>query len=69
MTAPVPPAPRFPGGMATAPEVAAGGTCGHPACTCAVDAGRTYCCRACARAGEASADCRCGHFGCTARTF
>lgn len=61
--------PRFPGGMMTAPEVAPGGTCAHPACSCAVEPGWAFCCRACARASEADDTCRCGHFGCAARAF
>jgi len=60
--------PMFPGGMETAPEVMPGG-CAHSACMCAVESGQTYCCRACARAGEESDACACGHFGCTARSF
>ncbi|HSE95124.1 MAG TPA: hypothetical protein VLD61_04495 [Methylomirabilota bacterium] len=61
--------PQFPGGMDVAPEVAPGGGCAHGPCTCAVEAGRAYCCRACARAGEDADRCRCGHFGCTDRAF
>lgn len=58
--------PVFPGGMETAPESAPGG-CAHSACLCAVERGQRYCCLACARAGEDSDGCDCGHFGCTAR--
>ena len=68
MTA-APPLPRFPGGPAAAPEVTPGGGCANPACSCLVDAGRSYCCRACARAGEGADGCPCQHFGCTARAF
>ena len=68
MTAPAPPVPKFPGGMAAAPEVTAGG-CANPACSCLVDAGRSHCCRACARAGDGADACHCQHFGCTARVF
>ena len=63
-----PPLPRFPGGMAAAPEAVAGG-CANPACSCLVERGREHCCRACARAGDSMEVCRCGHFGCTARAY
>ena len=58
--------PKFPGGMAVAPELAPGGGCAHSACMCEIGLGRTYCCQACARASEESDSCSCGHFGCTA---
>ena len=57
--------PVFPGGTASAPEAMPGG-CAHPACSCVAPAGQPYCCRACARAGEESETCACGHHGCTA---
>ena len=68
MSAPTTTAPKFPGGMAAAPEATAGG-CTNPACSCLVDGGRAYCCAACARASEEAAQCLCQHFGCTARAF
>jgi hypothetical protein len=68
VTTSAPPVPKFPGGMEAAPEVTAGG-CANPACSCLVDPGRAYCCRACARAAEGAAACQCHHFGCTARAF
>ena len=68
MTAPVPTLPKFPGGVAASPEATAGG-CRNPACSCLVDAGHAYCCRACARAGDGAEACGCHHFGCTARAF
>jgi hypothetical protein len=61
--------PKFPGGWEPAPEITGGGGCGHSACSCPVEPGKTYCCRACARAGEESADCDCGHAGCTSRRW
>ena len=61
--------PKFPGGMELAPELAAGGGCANSGCSCSVEAGRRYCCAACARAGEDVPTCRCGHFGCTIRSF
>ncbi len=64
------PAPLFPGGMETAPEVTPGG-CGHDACLCGVEPGKTFCSLACARAAGASVEadvCPCGHFGCTGHT-
>jgi hypothetical protein len=60
--------PKFPGGMAAAPEAVAGG-CANAACSCLVDAGRAYCCAACRRAREDAPQCQCQHFGCTARVF
>lgn len=68
MTAEAPPVPKFPGGMAAAPEITAGG-CTNPACSCLVDPGRAYCCAACARAGADAEACHCHHFGCTERAF
>ena len=59
--------PVFPGGWERAPEITSGGCCAHSACLCSVEPNHTYCCRACARAGEESDACQCGHFGCTAR--
>ena len=68
MSAPTPPGNFGTGGMAAAPEATTGG-CANPACSCLVDAGRAYCCAACARASEEAAQCLCQHFGCTARAF
>lgn len=61
------PPPVFPGGWEPAPEVTHGGGCGHAACSCSVEPGRVYCCRACATAGEDADTCACGHFGCAVR--
>jgi hypothetical protein len=66
--APSPPVPRSPGGRETAPEITAGG-CAHAACSCVVEPGHRYCCRACARAPEDAPACRCGHFACTDRAW
>ena len=68
MSVATPTVPKFPGGMAAAPEVTAGG-CANPACSCLVDPGRAHCCAACARASEDADQCQCQHFGCTARAF
>ena len=61
--------PKFPGGWELAPEITGGGGCAHSACSCGVEPGRTYCCQACARARDESADCACGHVGCTRRAY
>ena len=54
---------------AAAPEITGGGGCARSACSCGVEPGRTYCCQACARARDESADCACGHVGCTRRAY
>ncbi|MBI3458442.1 MAG: hypothetical protein HY002_21935 [Candidatus Rokubacteria bacterium] len=64
MTSPPHPGPVFPGGMETAPELTPGG-CAHEACLCPVEPGMRYCCLACARAGDDTDVCACGHFGCS----
>jgi hypothetical protein len=61
--------PKFPGGWDLAPEITGRGGCAHSACSCIVEPGRTHCCLACSRAREESADCACGHFGCTRRAY
>jgi len=69
MTSGPPTQAKFPGGWETAPEITGQGGYAHAACSCLVEHGKTYCCRLCARATEETADCACGHAGCTTRTW